>query len=376
MSRFTISQSYQPTQDEIHRWAREAEYFSYREPNPNAPSNTSAARGWGVPKEYKPPVDAVDFVTAMFKRDVAGVSVDATLRPEFRWSIFSVCMAHFLWFRTQPGARWVMKFFGVEEVPPFTDAYVYFYLDRSNVVNGEPNRVPIDQSTGIQLRIFRECERLLEPPISSQHDETISVMQGLLKKARDPNSSELIAEATPDMYFWVSEQLRDWFVEPRADPRWPTIKPTRITGHQWAKGLERKPGVPFFEALRNIETYKGRAYRLKDKQGGVVWCGGSDIRFMLKPDYLRANGMMSDHHIEGTFRCSSCGKVRPCMPVTATQKMCCHCFGSIVEKDQRKTLDWCTMKECKHCPDHLESNSDLINLKNRLNREATFPVKR
>ena len=376
MSRFTISQAYQPTQDEISRWSREAEYFAYREPNPNAPSTSSSARGWGVPKEYKPPVDAVEYVTAMFKRDVAGVSVEAVLRPEFRWSIFSVCMAHFLWFRTEDGAKWVMRFFGVEEVPPFTDAYVYFYLNKANLVNGEPTRVPVDHTTGIELRIFRSCERELDPPIESQHDETIATMQAMLRKARDPNSTELIAEATPDMYFWVSEQLREWFLEPKADPRWPTQKPTRITGHQWAKALERRPGVLFFEALHNIELHKGRAYRLKDRQGGVMWCGGSDIRFMLKPDYYRANQVMSEHIIESTFRCSSCGKTRPCTPVTKDQKMCCHCFGAIVERDQRPTLDWCTMKECKHCPDHLESKSDLINLKNRLNREATFPVNR
>lgn len=97
---------------------------------------------------------------------------------------------------------------------------------------------------------------------------------------------------------------------------------------------------------------------------------------MLRSDHARSFEQLSEHHIEGLFRCSSCGKVRTCTPVTKNQKMCCHCFGSIVEKDTRPTLDWCTMKECKHCPDYLESKSDLVNLKNRLNREAQFPVRR
>jgi hypothetical protein len=376
MSRFTVSQAYQPTPDEISRWAREAEYFAYQEPNRNAPSNSVAAKGWGVPKEYKPPVDAVEFVTAMFKRDVAGVGVDATLRPEFRWSIFSVCMAHFLWLRTEAGANWALRFYGVEEVPPFKEAYAYFYLNKDVKVGTEPARVPLDESSGVQLRIFRSCERELDPPIVSQHDQTVTTMQELLRRARDPNSNELIAEATPDMYFWVSEQLRDWFLEPKVDTRWPSHKSNRISGPQWIRELERRPGVKFFEALSQVEANKGRAYRLKDKQGSVLWCGGSDIRFMLRVDHARSHEQLSEHHIEGLFRCSSCAKIRTCTPATKHQKMCCHCYGSIVEKDTRPTLDWCTMRECKHCPDHLENKADLVNLKNRLNREAQFPVRR
>ena len=97
---------------------------------------------------------------------------------------------------------------------------------------------------------------------------------------------------------------------------------------------------------------------------------------MLRPDYLRASQTVSEHQIQNTFQCSSCAKIRPCTPVTKSQKMCCSCFGGLVEKDKRPTLDWCTMSECRACTEHLESKSDLINLKNRLNREATFPVRR
>jgi len=376
MSRYTISQSYQPTQDELNRWAREAECFAHQAPNPNAPSSSNAARGWGVARDLKPPVDAVAFVTGMFKRDVGGVPTSAELRPEFMWSIFSICMAHFLWMRTPPGAEWLMRLFGVEEVPPFTAAYVYHYLDRSRLIAGEPTRVLLDEGSGVQLRIFRTCERKLDPPITSQHDERIAAMQQILRNHRDPNSNELIAEGTPDMYHWVSEQLQEWFLETKADPNWPSRKPDRITGHQWAKSVERRPGVPFYEALHYVELHKGRCYRMKDSQGGVLWCGGSDIRFMLKPDYHRANQDMSEHQIQSVYSCSSCRKIRPCTPVTGGQHMCCHCLGTVSEREDRKTLDWCTMKECSRCTDHIENNSDLINLKNRLNREAAFPVRR
>jgi hypothetical protein len=376
MSRFTVSQAYQPTPEEVQRWAREAEYFAYQEPNQNAPSSSPASRGWGVRQDYKPPVDAVEHVAAMFKREVAGAGTDAVLRPEFVWSIFSVCLAHFLWLRTEEGARWLMKLYGVEEVPAFKDAYAYFYLNKQEMVNGEPRRVPIDESTGLQIRVFRSCDKDLDPPITSEEDETIQNMQGILRRARNPNANELIAEATPNMYFWVSEQIRDWLREPQANHHWPTYKSTRISGPQWARSLESRPGVLVYSPLQQVEMHRGRAYRLQDKDKTVIWCGGQDIRVMRRDDYDRAYNGLSEHNIEGIYRCSSCGKVRACTPVTKHQKMCCHCFGSIVEKDLRPTLDWCTMKECKHCTEHLETSSDLINLKSRLNREATFPVRR
>lgn len=382
MSRYTD----QPTSEEAARWAREAEYFSFREPNPNAPPATSAAIGWGVPREYKPPVDAVHYVTAIFKREVAGCSVDKTLRPEFEWSIFSVCLAHFLWLRTKEGVTWLLRFYAIEEVPPFTEAYTYFYLNKAQLIDGRPARVPIGNDSGIQLRIFRRCERDLDPPIESPLDESVSTMRDILRKARNPNATELIAEATPDMYHWVSEQLREWFLETKVDKHWPTYKENRITGYEWAKNLESRPGQLVYSPLTTVDTFNGRAYRLKDRDGDVRWGGKkkgngteeerSDVVLMTKPDFLRSEGTISEHLIQGRFQCSSCGMLRPCTPVTQSQKMCCHCFGKLCEKGERPTLNWCTMGECKNCPEHLESNYDLINLKNRLNREATFPVKR
>jgi len=376
MSKFTISQSNQPTQAEYERMDREARYFEYCPPNQNAPSSSAAARGWGLMREHAPPPDAVEYVMAMFKRDIAGDSVEALLHPNYKWSIVSVCMAHFAWLRTPAGATWLLRLFGVEEVPMFGEAYAYTYLDRANPINGEPQRVPLDQQSGVQLRIFRACEAKLDPPITVDHDEKISIMKDILRKARNPNATEPIPEPAGDMYVWVSEQLREWFLEPQANLRWPTPKATRITGRQWAKTVTRADGSLVYPALANVEQFQGRAYRLQDREGSVRWCGGEDIRFMLKPDYHRANQTMSEFQIQTTYCCSSCGKVRPCTPVTRDQKMCCHCFGAISERDRRPTLDWCTMKECRNCPDHLESQADLLNLKNRLNREAQFPVKR
>ena len=179
-------------------------------------------------------------------------------------------------------------------------------------------------------------------------------------------------------YFWVSEQLRDWFLETNPNKHWPSEKPNRIGGYQWAKALERKKGVLFYDALDKVELFKTRAYRLKDQRGGVLWAGGKDMRVIPLPDYFRTYecNRFTDHQLDNAFRCSSCGKMRACTPATGEHKMCSRCFGSIAEKDDRPSLDRCTMHECHKCPDHLANHSDLVNLKNKLNEEYRFPVRR
>jgi len=377
MSKYTLSQGYPPTPEEMARWNREAQYFQFQAPLANAPVGTSAAVGWGIPHGYMPHGDAVEHVMAMFKRDVAGVSLREKLRPEYKWSIVSVCMAHFLWFRTAAGAEWVMKFFGAEEVPPFFDGYAYLYVSKESG-NAKNHYVLLEKNGPVSLRVFRRTERVLDPPIKEAFDPAVEHMQALLQNARDPNAQESIAEASSDMYFWVSEQLRDWFLEVSPNKHWPTEKPKRVSGYHWAKSLERVKGQLFYDALDKVELFKTRAYRLRDEKGGLLWCGGKDIRAVPLQDYYRnhEHNRYTEHQLDNIFRCSSCGKVRACTPVTGEQKMCAHCFGSIVQKDEREALSWCTMKECNKCPDHLSNRSDLVNLKNRLNREVHFPVQR
>lgn len=378
MSKYTINQYQQPSSEEISRWSREAEYFSYTAPNPSAPPTSPASRGWGVPREMKPPVDVVEYVNGMFKREVAQVAMDAKLRPEFRWSIFSVIMAHFLWFRTEEGFHWIMGLFGVQEVKPFSDGYVYIGTDKST----DPvTKVVLSKESGVKLGIFDRCEKTLEPAVSSETDETIEQFKKLLEKARDPNANEAIPIPSAGLFHWASEHIRDWLIEPTADRHWPTYKADRISGPQWVKTVERRPGKKLFEVIDTVERLGGRAYRVADPTGNVRWLGGSDqekvsVKVMTKPDYFRKYENAGEHMIEEVFRCKSCGKVRPCTPVTKAQHLCCHCMGSLVERDRRPTLDWCTMKECKNCPDHLESEHDLVSLKNRLNRDAAWPVRR
>ena len=376
MSKYTINQYQQVSKEEQERWTREANYFQHTPPNPAAPESSPARKGWGIAKEMKPPVDCVEYVNAVFKRDVAAVTQDSKLRPEFRWSIFSVVMAHFLWFRTEDGFHWLTGLFGVQEVEAFTEGYVYFGNDKQAGA-----KVVIGPESGLKLKIFQRCDRSLEPAIPSPTDEVLTDMRALLTRARDPNAYEQIPMPAGDMFHWVSEQIRDWLIETKVDRHWPTYKVDRISGVQWVKSAERRPGVKMFEVLDRVEQFGGRAYRVTDVAGNSTWLGSKDdqprfVRVMTKPDYLRVYQGVSEQTIAEAFRCSSCGKVLPCTPVTQRHKMCCNCMGTIGEKDQRRTLDWCTMRECKHCPNHLESEEDLRNLKSRLNREASFPVRR
>lgn len=382
MSRYTVSPSYPPTHEELERWRREKAYFDYQAPSPRAPEGSPEHRGWGLPKEYWPPKDAVEYVMYMFKREVAQVPQHEQLHPEFKWSIVIVCMAIFMWLRTKAGAEWLMKFYGVEEVPPFWDGYAYIYIDPKT-------RTPIhiNRDGGIELRIFRSCERYLESPISSEYDSVIKDMQEIVNNARNPRAQEPTPEPPGDMYRWVAEKVRAWFhnpnytMDPRTGQQVSVDRKGKLSGYQWAKNLERRKGVPFFEALDKVEVFKIRAYRLKDRRGGLLWCGVHDMKLVPLVDVYRHQGTMAAHELDNAFRCSSCHKMRTCLPVTRDYKLCCSCFGQQFERDDRPTLSWCTMRECAVpketcCPKHIPTHGDLVNLVNRLNRDPGFPVQR
>jgi hypothetical protein len=375
MSRYTIDQKFPATSEEIARWEQEASYYAFHPPDPRAPEGSVQATSWGIPPDYLPPKDAVEFVIACFKRDIAEVPFATKLRPEFKFSIVSTCMAHFLWLRTKAGAAWLLRFFGIEEVKPFWSGYAYIYVDPSTKAASQ-----ITQDCGLELRIFTRRERDFNPPITEDHDATTEEMQKLLNRYRDPTAVEPAANAAPEMYHWVSEQLRNWFAEPTPNKNWPTQKPNRISGIQWARNLKRSDSVLFYDALDKIELYKDRAYRIKDPNskdptGGFFWTGSANMRLIPLPDFYRQGGM-AEHQIENLFRCYSCGKMRPCLPTTNDQKLCCSCYGTHIERDERPTLNLCLMRECVACPAHLQSLSDLINLKNRLNRAIPNPIQR
>lgn len=352
-------------------WSYEAEMFRYHPPDPRAPRGAPELEGWGIPPDLMPPKDAVEHVLAMFKRVALEIPQSSTVPPQEKWSIVCVCMAHFLWLRTKPGAEWLLKLWGVEEVFPFFRGYKYF------VANQDSGQfVRIDENGPLELRIFRSCDQDVKPPISSNYDPNIDEMVKILHKVRSPRARTQMPLPGHDMFFWVSEHIRDWLAMRSPNKHWPRDKPDRISGYQWIKSVVRPDGNLFYAPLDKVEMYKGRAYRIKDQRGGVMWTGKDGVVFRRLDDYLRDSEAMAEADIENHFRCRGCKSTRPCLPVTGDQALCCHCYGVQVERGDRPTLDWCTMDECHGCPEHIEGESSLIRFKNKLNREVKFPVSR
>jgi hypothetical protein len=382
-----------PTRDEQQHWEAEANAFAYKPGNPQAPQNSIDYRSWGIPREKLPPPDAFAYVMAHYREHEQSLRVHdkghrdyVEIHPAYRWSFAAACMAHFLWFRSPAGAAWIMGLYGVEEVQPFYDGYSYFWIDQTGkAMQLAPPQYQVDRFTerkklvaGVELRIFREWERMLDPPCSQQRPGPVEEMKQLLLSYRNPLVKTEPHLPNEQVFYWVSEVLRDWLLEPKPDREWPTRKVDRISGMQWVQQLDRGPNTKFFEALEKIATYKGRAYRLRDNNGGVYWCGGKEIRCVPLKDLYLDNKLMNAGEVEVAFRCTSCQKLRACLPHTGTAKLCCHCYSVEMDQNDRPTLERCTMdRECKNCPDMISSPQDLVTLKNRLNRPArTGPVPR
>lgn len=388
-----------PTPGEEQMWAEEAEYFRHREPDPRAPRNSQESLGWGIPTELLPPPSAVEYVIAKYREQQLQIHEHdpksqryIPIHPMYKWSFVLVCMSHFLWFRTKSGAAWVNRFFGVEEVKPFYEGYAYFWVDpearepklkegsllvpptyKEDAITGRKDLV-----SGVELRIFRQWEKNLEPPCSMSNQEPIEEMKKLIQRYRAPYAKRDLAMPKNELFMWVSEILRDWFMEQQPSKDWPTRKPNRIVGWQWVHNLERGPNEKFFEAMQKTALYRGRAYRLKDHTGGVYWCSGKEIRIVPLKELYRLENRMSEAEVEAMFRCPNCRKVRACTPATGDAHRCCQCYAVEMERGERPTLMKCTMdRECKACPEVIGSHTELVELKNRLSRPArTAPVPR
>lgn len=384
-----------PSPEDIRLWEEEAEFFRFKPGNPHAPQDSSEYMGWGIPEHKLPPPDAVSYVIGTYRENELGNRVHdkdrsdyLPLHPMHKWAFLCACMAHFLWFRTTSGARWMMRFFGAEEVNPFYEGYAYFWIDpktQTPALLKPPTYRPHPQAPsrqvivdGVELRIVREWERKLDPPCSATSRVALDEMKKLLQKYRSPFATRELALPDDQVFYWVSEVLRDWFLEARPDKDWPTPKPSRIVGWQWTKNLERATGVKFFEGLEKLALFGNRAYRLTDANGGVYWCSGKEIRIVPLKDLYLEQKVMGQQEVDEIFVCKNCRKRKACVPATKEHHRCCHCFGIEMERGERPMLNKCTMdRECKQCPDVLASNTELVQLKNRLASPArTGPVPR
>lgn len=375
---YTDRQGFDP--EKVQYWANQMALFNYHPPDGND------GREWGIPSHLKTPADCIDYVVGVFKREMGGVTVsrlavrdpadEPKIIPNARFQLIMTCHAHFLWFRTKEGARYIMSLQGVEEVAPFSEGYVYYYVDPSG------KRFEVSERTGMKLRVFQPRQRNYEPPIVSGNlgDTTIQQMKVILERCRSPlASTDRSWQAEPGLYRWVSSKIHDWLSEPKVDYDFPFEKRDRISGPQWIKSAVRSDGQPLFNAIGKVEAFKDRAYRIEDSTGGTFWCTPRQIDHFGKVEVARNEGMPDDQ-VGGFWRCDSCGQIRTCTTPTTSNgqpaKYCKHCIGHFVEKDLRPSLEWCTYRECKGCPDYIRSQDELVQIRTRLNQGARFPVQR
>lgn len=353
----------------------------------------SERMAYHIPPNREAPIDAIDFVVAKYRENDLDIYTHdprdrnyEALHPKFTWALASATMAHFAWFKTIPGAHWINEFFGVEEVSPFYEGYCYYWVDKSSP-NADPIR--LTEETG-SLRIFRQWERSIEPPCvgGNSPNRPFVNMVKLFEEYRSAHSHDP-GEHSEEVFNWVSITIRDWFLEPQTNERWPFYKQGRISGSEWVRQQKRSNDSPFYEAIQRVAQYHHsnhtnagpvRAYRIEDVRGNVHWCPGTEIRIIPTVDYHRRfNGGFSEAQVIQTFTCRGCRHVRTCVPYTNDELLCCNCYAKEIEQGtDMPTLNQCTMlPECKACPERIDSNSSLISLKQKWNRSPKIrPVPR
>ena len=387
-----------PTPDDLQYWAEEAAAYQFQPPNPHAPKDSPEYAGWGIPKDRLAPADAVEWVICKYREEKLDLHCHdpreeyrySAVHPKFKWALVEAVFAHFLWFRGADGGQWINNFFGVQEVKPFYKGYDYKWINpRTKQVHDllppRHDRYGELLPDSVGLRIFRQWERRNLPPIYENETEVFKQMTKLMRANSPVNGwSNRSPRARPPgeqlhgVYRWVSRQLQEWFVKP-ASESWPVYKKGRINGAQWVRSLEVAPGQPVFGALAKIAHYHSasyqdrtpgpiRAYRI-EQDGKVHWCAGNEIRIMPKTDALKlANRPGLDKALE-EYSCTGCRRTKTCVPYNSREKLCCSCYSTQLEQGtNRPTLDLCTMlPECKRCPDSIDSNTRLTNLKQQWN---------
>lgn len=358
----------------------------------------------GVPKEVLPPPDALEYVLGKYAEElnIRNSYHDPfypqfnDLHPSYRWGATVACIAHFLWFATPPGAKWLMGLYGVQEVDPFGEGYAYFW-NRSGgeIVNLiTPNSGPIYNEIngnralvgGLELKIYRRWESDGEAACADAN--VVQRMHELLDMVARPSVGSNSAVLASESLVWVSEMIRDWLLDDDVDYDWPYRKQGRISGPQWIGSRTRPDGRLFYEALEKIGDNEERVYQIREpynppmRNGGSTWCTGEEIRIVPIADLDKMQGLMSESSIEKKYRCVSCKAFRTCVPYVNPQmneghSRCCRCYAEEMERNDRPTLDKCSMsRECKHCPSMIDSNSKLTQIKTKLNSKPKTPVKR
>lgn len=366
-----------PSPQEIEHWERQIAYFAYHEGDQGAPVGSTNATTWGIPEWMTPHEDFWEYLVMHLKREDRAPTTNK-LVPQVKYGIFVAALAHSAWLVSQEGAAWVLSMFGIEEIAPFDTAYLYRYR------HPDGRRLEVGSHTGRAMRAWRRVPRNIEPPIPSDNHPRTRELYAIAKAARYPFADAgPMPDVNSSVFYWTSSKLRNWFTEEKADPNYPTNKPSRMVGRQWALSLRRpdNPNQPFFRALHEMQKSGERAYRIQEGQHEPFWCGPATattggIESIPMVDVAKDRGYGPDQ-LRALYACQSCNAVRTCVsrPQNGPQ-LCMHCYGIMVEKDQRPSLDWCTYDECKACTDYIGSAEQLVQIKTRLNRQGSFPVNR
>lgn len=371
---------YQHINDEKRKWNAELEAFAFQAGNPRAPYGTPERLGWGIPSEIVPR-SAVEHIIRMYREEHENLHVhDSTahrhyreLKPQIKAALILMAQAHFLWLRGAAGARWLMRMSGMEEVAPFYSGYTY--IRRTSQNQGDPIPEPIRDRNekligGKELRIFRRWEWTVhdheKAPCTTSNPEVAADMIGILRRVRSPHVNEPMPELDKGWFVIVSQYFTDWFesgVKRRHDD---------ITPSQWVQSLA-KPGTKFryYESMCRLgESDMERIYRLKDPSGKIEWLTRNDVVIAPNIDIDRLHHKISEVEVKDKYECTGCRNIRTCRPHTGNSKMCCHCYSMRMDPPSRPTLDLCSMnRECRACPDRIDSEALLTRTKNMWNHE-------
>jgi len=320
------------------------------------------------------PVDCYEYVAANFKREVANCRLNEKLTLDYKYTLLSTLMTTFEWLRTKDGTEWLLKLYGIEQVEPHP-GYSYFY-EGSRLVEPE-----------FSLRIYTSdrTQRIAMSPFEYYEKEALVVKMKDLLEYRRGRSDTPARHASDGMWAWVGSYVRNWLAETKADTTWPTTKPDRISGYNWAKGLMRAGSQTerVWNVISQLELHQERVYRIQKpayverfdngirrqvqpESPGILWAGRAKMR-TVPLDELEKHMGVAPAVVEQRYRCASCGNIRCCISGGSQDRLCMNCRGVQLETESRPSLEWCRYRECRNCPEHLRNAEDLLNLANRLN---------
>jgi hypothetical protein len=372
---FTYQTGGKPTPKEAEFWDHQFRALQYQPPDPTATSQ-ARHRGWGFEPWLVAPPDCHDFVIANLKRSL-GIEQTDRFRPNAKFSIVAALSAYFAWLRTPEGSRWLLHLYGIQMLDPHPGFAYYYQGERL-----------VEPQFGIRIYLVDRSARTAKAPCDYSGRALLGRLTDILASRRRPSHAPL--PQIPDkMWCAVGDFLRHWLIERDPDTHWPSHKPDRISGYQWARGL-LWPGQNdhVWTVISKAEQYvdDNRIYRIQrpayeerlaggvlkqvpPQNPGVLWTDRKEMHIVPLHEVDRNLGV-APAMIEAKYRCRSCDQIRCCTTNkggTTNDRLCMSCRGTQLESGERKSFHLCQRRECRNCPDHLRNDEERITLISRLN---------